>query len=75
MQVLPLKHDVGNDSKYTKTDALLYNLQLHKIERSAIAHETKAVGWHLTAILEEGNAPRKRYHSEQRPFGGNARLL
>lgn len=57
MQILPLKQDVGNYGKDGETDALLNDLQLHKIERSAIALKSHTVGRHLAAILEEGYAP------------------
>ena len=57
MQILPLKQDVGNYGKDGETDALLNDLQLHKIERTAIALKSHTVGWHLAAILEECYAP------------------
>ena len=51
MEVLPLKHDVGNDCKYCKGDAFLNNFQLNKREWAAIADEAKTVSRHLTAIF------------------------
>ena len=75
MQVVALKHDVGNNGKDSQRDALLHNLQLYKAERSAVADEPKSVGWHLAAILEERDAPRENNHSEQRPVVTDARLL
>lgn len=75
MQVVALKHDVGNNGKDGQRDTLLHNLQLYKAERSAVADEPKPVGWHLTAILEERDAPRENNHSEQWPVVANARLL
>ena len=75
MQMVALKHDVGNNGKDGQRDALLHNLQLYKAERSAVADEPKPVGWHLAAILEERNAPRENNHSEQWPVVANARLL
>ena len=62
MQILALKEDIGDDGKYTETDALLDDLELNEIERTTIADETQSVGWHLTAILEEGDEPRKENH-------------
>ena len=57
MQILPLKQDVGNHGKDGETDALLNDLQLHKIEWAAIAIKSHTVGWHLAAILEECYTP------------------
>ena len=75
MQILTLKEDVGDDGEDTETDALLDDLELNEIERTAIALESHTVGRHLTAILEEGYAPRECYHTKQWPFGRYARLL
>ena len=57
MQILALKEDIGDDGKYTETDALLDDLELNEIERTAIALESHTVGRHLTAIFKERNAP------------------
>ena len=57
MQILTLKEDVGDDGEDTETDALLYDLELNEIERTAIAIESHTVGRHLTAILKERYAP------------------
>ena len=75
MQVVALKHDVGNNGKDGQRNALLHNLQLYEAERSAVADESQPVGWHLATILEERNAPRENNHSEQRPVVADARLL
>ena len=57
MKVLSLKKNVGDDGEDTETDALLYDLELNEIERTAIALESHTVGRHLTAILKERYAP------------------
>ena len=67
MQLLSLKQDVGNDGKHRQADALLYHLQLHKVERSAVVYKANAVCRHLAAILEEGYRPRESYDTYQRP--------
>ena len=67
MQVLTLEHNIGNHSKDAKADAFLYDLQLYEVERTAIAIETNAVGWHLTAILKQSDTPRKGYNANQGP--------
>ena len=69
MQVLSLKHDVGDDSKDTKADTFLDNLKLHKIKWTAIAHKSHTVGRHLAAILEESDSPRECYHTNDEPLG------
>ena len=75
MQILALKEDIGDDGEDTETDALLDDLELNEIERTAIALESHTVGRHLTAILKERYAPCERYHTEQWPLGRDARLL
>ena len=57
MQILALKEDIGDDGEDTETDALLDDLELNEIERTAIALESHAVGRHLTAIRKERYAP------------------
>ena len=75
MQMVALKHDVGNNGKDGQRDALLHDFQLYKAERSAVADEPKPVGWDLAAILKERDAPRENNHSEQWPVVADARLL
>lgn len=36
---------------------LLNHFQLPNIERTAIADKTNAIGWYLTTILKQGDAP------------------
>ena len=36
VQTLSLEHDVGNDAEHGQRDALLNNLELNKVERSAV---------------------------------------
>ena len=68
VQVLSLKQYVGNNREDSETDTLLYHLELHKVEWSAIALKSKSVSRHLTAILKKGDAPRKGYHPDERPL-------
>ena len=67
VQMGALKHNVGNDAEYGQRDTLLNDLQLNQIERSAILNKTQPVGWHLTAVLEEGDAPREYDDTQQGP--------
>ena len=57
LQLLVLKHHVGNNHEHGKAYAFLYHFQLYELERAAVSHEAYSVGRHLTAIFEEGNAP------------------
>lgn len=75
VQALPLKQDVGNDSKDDERDALLYYLQLYQRERTAVPFEADAVGRYLTAILKKGDAPREGDNGNERPVAAGARLL
>ena len=56
VQALTLKHDVCYYGEDSQTDALLYHLQLHEVEGTAVVHESQAVGGHLTAVLKECDA-------------------
>ena len=67
MQVCSLEHDVGNDAEDSQRDTFLNNLQLNEVEGSAILNEADAVGGNLTAVLQEGDAPRKRNDTQQGP--------
>ena len=75
MQFLMLEHEIGNDGKYAEADALLYHFQLNQIEGTAVAFETEAVGGHLTAVFEKGDAPGKGYHTKQGPVAADPCLL
>jgi hypothetical protein len=75
MQMGALEHDVGNDAEYCQRYTLLYHLQLYEVKGTTILNETKTVGWYLTTVLEEGDAPREGYDSNEGPVVGNAVLL
>ena len=72
---LVLKHDVGDDAEYHERDAFLYDFQLHKGKRTAIACISHAVGGHLATIFKESDCPRKGNHADKRPIGTGTRLL
>ena len=67
METLSLKHDISNNSKDSQRDTLLHDLQLYQREGTAVADEAHAVGWHLTAVFKEGDAPREGNDAEQGP--------
>ena len=75
VELLVLEEDVGNGGEDHQRDALLDDLELDKVERTAIVDKTYAIGRNLTAVLKEGNRPRERYHEIQRPVGRDTRLL
>ena len=62
MKVVALKQNVGDDGKDGQRDTLLNDLQLDEAEGAAVIDKAQTVGWHLTAILEERNHPRKGDH-------------
>ena len=75
VQLLMLEDEVRNDREDHQRDALLDHLQLHEVEGTAVIDETNSVGWHLTAVLEEGNHPREGDDQIEGPVRGDARLL
>ena len=72
VQVSALEHDVGNDGKDGQRDALLNDLQLYEVEGTAIVDKAQPVGWHLTAVLEEGNHPREGNDADEGPVAADA---
>ena len=50
------EHD-GEDGKDGDGDYLLYHLELHEREGTAITHKTHAVGRYLTGIFKERQEP------------------
>ena len=75
VQMSALEHDVGNDTEHGQRDALLNDLQLDEVERSAILDKAQAVGWYLTTVFEEGNHPRKGDDADERPVVADTVLL
>ena len=75
VQSLSLKENIGDDGEDDERYAFLYHLELDQIKRSAIIHETDAVGWYLTAIFEEGDSPTEGDDTDKRPVAAHARLL
>ncbi len=72
VQVSALEHDVGNDGKDSQRDTLLDDFQLYEVEGTAIVDKAQSVGWHLTAVLEEGNYPREGNDADEGPVAANA---
>ena len=75
VQSLSLEENIGDDGEDDKRYAFLCHLELDQIKRSAIIHETDAVGWYLTAIFEEGDSPTEGDDTDKRPVAAHARLL
>lgn len=75
VQSLSLKENIGDDGEDDERYAFLYHLELDQIKRSAIIHETDAVGWYLTAIFEESDGPTEGDDTDKRPVAAHARLL
>ena len=75
MEVGALKHDVRNDTEHRNGNALLNHFKLNDVEGTSVAVEAESVCRYLTAILKEGNTPRKSDDTDEWPVAGNARLL
>jgi len=75
VELLSLKHHIGNHSEDNQRDALLDDLQLYQREWATVTLETNAVGRYLTAILEEGYDPRKSNDPDERPIATCSSLL
>ena len=71
MQGFALEHDGGDDGKDYQRYDLLYHLELHQSEGTAIAYVANAVGRNHEAVLQTGNEPRKEYHDKEWPIGGH----
>ena len=67
MQLFVLENQVGNQGEHHQRDALLNDFELHQIERATVIHKAETVGGHLTAIFQEGDAPREDNDAEKRP--------
>jgi len=67
VQMGALEHDVGDDAKHGQRDALLNNLQLDEVERSAIFYKTETIGWNLTTVFKKGYHPREGDDSDEGP--------
>ena len=52
-----VERDGRKRDEHREGDDLLQDLELHKVERSAVAHEAQAVSRNLQAVLEERYAP------------------
>ena len=57
VQMRALEHDVGNDAEYCQRYALLNDLQLDEIERSAVLDEAETISRNLTAVFKKGYHP------------------
>ena len=57
LQGLAFEHDCDHEGEDSERDHFLDYLQLHKVERSAVAVETDAVSGYLCAVFEERHTP------------------
>ena len=67
VQGLTLEEEVGDDAEDNQRDDFLDYLELHEGKRAAVADKADAVGWYLTAVLEEGDAPGEGNDTEKGP--------
>ena len=67
LKSLPLEHHCDDDSEHGEGDDLLDDLELHDVERSAVAVEADSVGRDLGAVFEESQAPGQEDYQYERP--------
>ena len=75
LEGLALEEEVDDDREDGQRDGFLDDLELHQIERAAVARETDAVGGDGEAVLEEGDAPGEQDDQDQRPAGRDLHFL
>ena len=57
VQGLSGEENLRHYGKYDEDDDLLYHLELHEIERSAIVDESESVSRYLATVFKERDAP------------------
>lgn len=57
MQGLSGEENLCHDGEYYEAYDLLYDLELHEIERTAIVYESDSVSRYLAAVFEKRDAP------------------
>ena len=75
LKSLALEHHCDDDSEHGEGDDLLDDLELHDVERCAVAVEADSVGRDLGAVFEESHPPGQQDDQNQRPAGRNLHLL
>lgn len=68
VQGLSGEENLRHYGKYDEADDLLYHLELHEIERSAIIDESESVSRYLTTVFKERDAPRESNDSNEWPM-------
>ena len=72
---LPFEKEGDNYREDGERNHLLDHLQLHQVERSAVALEADPVGRDGKAVLEESDAPGKQDDQDKRPARGDFHFL
>ena len=72
---LPFEKKGYDYSEYRQWNGFLNDLQLHDIERTAVAGKAEAVRRDLGAIFEECQSPWQKNHKDNRPSGRNFHFL
>ena len=75
VEALTLKEYIGDECKDDEGNDFLNHLEFNERERSAIIHESDAVGWYHHAILEEGDNPRENNDANEGPRRADVHLL
>ena len=72
---ISIEQEGEDDREDGQGDHLLDDLELHQVERTAVAVEADAVRRDGEAVLEEGDAPREQDDEDERPAGRYLHLL
>ena len=76
VEALATKTYDGEDGEDAEGNDFLYDLELHERVGTTVALKTDAIGRHLKAVFEEGEAPRDEDDDEERCFAlQNADIL
>ena len=75
LEGLALEDEKDDDREDRQGDDFLDDLQLHQVERAAVAFEADAVGRDGEAVFEEGDAPGEEDHEDERPAGRDFHFL
>ena len=75
LERLALEDEHHDNREDRQRNDFLDDLQLHQVERAAVAVETDAVGRDGEAVLEKGDAPREQDDEDERPAGRHFHFL
>ena len=75
LERLSLEHHGHEDCEDRQGNHFLDDLELHKVERTAVLDKADAVGRHLCAVFKKGHTPREEDDKDERPACRDLHLL